>query len=226
MTCPKAFFLLLLSLSITTTTAFELTQQRARSPSALGMGKNSYRAHYEHKLEELMDNDWRVFRANLVARESAERDNDKKSDDHEADDEGLRKQRQLTDFFAGAIGAFFRQYQNQHTLTTTSADADDTAASEREFMDGEFIGAAAANAHEYLPDGITEDPFLSLAELPLLLPKTKPIDKHRWAHELAHIEPGCVLIANEKLSGDFHQTVVLITDHSDKRGSTGLVINR
>ena len=43
-------------------------------------------------------------------------------------------------------------------------------------------------------------------------------DKKRWAHPLSHIEPGCVLIANEYLG--------LIIDHHDKAGSTGIVINR
>jgi putative transcriptional regulator len=52
------------------------------------------------------------------------------------------------------------------------------------------------------------------------------INKHRWAHDIAHIEPGCVLIANEKLNGVFHQTVVLIVDHHEKTGTTGVVINR
>ena len=56
-------------------------------------------------------------------------------------------------------------------------------------------------------------------------PKVK-IDKHRWAHPLFHVEPGCILVANEKLGGVFHQTVVLIIDHHDTAGSTGMVINR
>ena len=52
------------------------------------------------------------------------------------------------------------------------------------------------------------------------------IDRHRWAHPLSHIEPGSLLVANEKLGGVFHQTVVLIIDHNESTGSTGMVINR
>lgn len=44
--------------------------------------------------------------------------------------------------------------------------------------------------------------------------------------QIPHIEPGCVLVANERLGGVFHQTVVLIIDHNDSSGSTGIVINR
>jgi len=35
-----------------------------------------------------------------------------------------------------------------------------------------------------------------------------------------------VLVANEKLGGVFHQTVVLVIEHNDVTGSTGIVINR
>jgi putative transcriptional regulator len=52
------------------------------------------------------------------------------------------------------------------------------------------------------------------------------LDKHRWAHPLFHVEPGCILVANERLGGVFHQTVVLIIDHNEAAGTTGMVINR
>jgi putative transcriptional regulator len=57
-------------------------------------------------------------------------------------------------------------------------------------------------------------------------PNIVKLDKHRWAHPLFHVEPGCILVANERLGGVFHQTVVLIIDHNEAAGSTGMVINR
>lgn len=70
------------------------------------------------------------------------------------------------------------------------------------------------------------DPFASPEDVPALLEPRVKIDSTRWAHELPNIEAGCVLVANEKLGGVFHQTVVLIIDHDDVNGSTGVVINR
>ena len=77
-------------------------------------------------------------------------------------------------------------------------------------------------------DFVYQDPFVSADELPIHIKPKKyaPVNKHRWAHPIEHIEPGCVLIANEKLGGVFHQTVVLIVDHHEKTGTTGVVINR
>eukprot|EP00550_Attheya_septentrionalis_P008611 CAMPEP_0198296208 /NCGR_PEP_ID=MMETSP1449-20131203/31498_1 /TAXON_ID=420275 /ORGANISM="Attheya septentrionalis, Strain CCMP2084" /LENGTH=310 /DNA_ID=CAMNT_0043996755 /DNA_START=271 /DNA_END=1203 /DNA_ORIENTATION=- len=60
-------------------------------------------------------------------------------------------------------------------------------------------------------------------ELSVSIPK---IDKSQWAHPISHIEPGCVLIANERLGGLFHQTVVLITEHDEIKGTVGLIVNR
>merc|ERR1711982_157606 len=51
-------------------------------------------------------------------------------------------------------------------------------------------------------------------------------DKHRWAHPISHIETGCVLMGNEKLGGVFHQTVILIVNHNEQTGTTGVCINR
>lgn len=71
------------------------------------------------------------------------------------------------------------------------------------------------------------DPFMDEEECALIYnePNDK-LDKHRWAHPLFHVEPGCILVANERLGGVFHETVVLIIDHNEAAGSTGMVINR
>jgi len=170
------------------------------------MSKNSDRAHLEKNLEDLMDNDWRVFRARLVAQETAEaKEVTKKptaSTDH--DDDKPAKLEQLGNLFAGAISSIF------------SKDTKD-----EDIFDGRSIGGAD------LPDGIiSQDPFVSVAEIPMLMKPKVAIDKTRWAHPIPHIEPGCILVANEKLGGVFHQTVVLIIEHNEANGSTGIVINR
>ena len=85
-------------------------------------------------------------------------------------------------------------------------------------LSGENIGGAVPQ-----DELLYQDPFVSAAELPIhIKPKTVSVNKHRWAHEIQHIEPGCVLIANEKLGGVFHQTIVLIVDHHETVSYTHL----
>jgi hypothetical protein len=176
-----------------------VSQNRGLQPLFL---KNSDRAHLEKNLEDLMDNDWRVFRAKLVAQEEIEAQEKPPS----IADEKLAKQGQLGEMFAGAISSIFSSKHKDHP--------------EKDIFDGHSIGGALPN------DIVSQDPFVSAAELPILMKPKVNIDKHRWAHEIPHIEPGCILVANEKLGGVFHQTVVLIIEHNDANGSTGVVINR
>lgn len=188
--------------------------------------KRSDRAHIERNLEDMMDNDWRVFRARLVAQEHAEQQQqeEESSQDHRWSE--TEKQDKLGDLFAGAISSIFNKNKisDKTTSTTTSTNHhhhhrhDDT--SSNNIFQGDSVGGA-------LPEDLVhQDPFVSEAELPLWLKPGATIDKHRWAHEISHIEPGCVLIANEKLGGVFHQTVVLVVEHHENAGSTGVIINR
>ena len=172
------------------------------------MSKNSDRAHLEKNFEDMMDNDWRVFRARLVAQENAEAQEKAMNSPASRDDEWLAGQGQLGDLFAEAFSSFSK----------TNAKKD--SSKKHDLYEGRSIGGA-------LPDDIvSQDPFVSAAELPIFLKSKVNIDKHRWAHEISHIEPGCILVAHEKLRGVFHQTVVLIIDHDELNGSTGIVINR
>lgn len=172
------------------------------------MSKNSDRAHLEKNLEDLMDNDWRVFRARLVAQEGVEaKEETKRPPAHT--DEKLTKQDKLGDLFAGAISSIF----SKNNKGDSTKDED--------IFDGRSIGGAD------IPDGIvSQDPFVSAEEIPMLMEPKVTIDKHRWAHPIPHIEPGCIVVANEKLGGVFHQTVVLIVEHNEVNGSLGIVINR
>ena len=186
----------------------------ASSVTNLGMSKNADRARWERNLEELMDNDWRAFRARLVLQETrAEGEKDQR---WMKGDRRLARQDKLGNLFAETISNVF---QNGNKLSR------DTDEHRRSIFDGIAVGGATASS--VLP-GDVSDPFVSAAELPAFIPSDRivKLDKHRWAHPLPYVEPGCVMVANERLGGVFHQTVVLIIDHHETLGSTGIVINR
>jgi putative transcriptional regulator len=195
-------FCLAFTLLSAAASAFSPSAHRGRyAAAAVSLkSKNSDRAHIERNLEEMMDNDWRVFRAKLVAQEEQQEalQQNQQKPKQEIDDK-LHKQGQLGDLFAGAINSIFHK-------------------KEKSIFDGDSIGGA------YLHK--SDDPFVSEAELPALLMPSVTVNKHRWAHAIPHVETGCVLVANEKLGGVFHQTVVLVVQHCDRTGSVGIVINR
>jgi putative transcriptional regulator len=166
------------------------------------MSKNSDRAHIERNLEEAMNNDWRVFRASLVAQELTE----KASEPPTSNNGDLAKHGQLSDMFSGAINSIFKNKSKENIFA------------------GDSVGGAFPTDDDTIFP--LEDPFASAEELPLLIKPKAKINQHRWAHTISHVEPGCVLIANERLGGVFHQTVVLIIEHRDHSGSLGIVINR
>lgn len=182
------------------------------------MSKDSDRARAEKNFDDMMDNDWRQFRARLVAQEKIEEkssssQNQKKSSTENCD-EGIERQERLGNLFADTFSNIFNNSkENKNT--------DPGRSSRHSIFDGDFIGGQGS----VLPDSC-EDPFVSIDEIPVLMEPKVKLDKHRWAFSLPNVEPGCVLIANEKLGGVFHQTVVLIIDHAEDTGSTGIIINR
>lgn len=183
--------------------------------------KNSERAHIERNLEEMMGNDWRLFRANLVAKEHAETNQDRTNDPPASEpgskdygDDKLAHQGQLGDLFAGAISSIFQKKNSSRVPGGRKLSPEN-------IFDGDSIGGLTDEGKL-----VSNDPFVSEAELPLLIKSKVKINKHRWAHEIPHVESGCILLANEKLGGVFHQTVVLIVQHDEKTGSIGIVINR
>lgn len=182
------------------------------------MSKDADRARAEKTMEEMMGDDWRVFRARLVAQEQAEaeeaaRSRVRSSGGDVIHDEKQAKQAQLGELFAGAISHIFKGKHDDHHHQNSRKEG------VRSIFDGDTVGRADLVG--------CEDPFVSEGEIPLLMkPKVTNFDKHRWAHPIPHIESGSLLIANEKLGGVFHQTVVLIVDHHETLGTTGIVINR
>jgi len=211
--------------------AFVLPKTQLHVSTALKT-KNSDRARTERILEESMGDDWRLFRAKLVAQEKATISSEKKkpqpstSPNAESQDpsspsktstsahqDELEKNGQLGDLFGAAISSIFK----------SGGQKDATKSSDENIYRGDSIGRGVPQS-----ELMYQDPFVSADELPIhIKPKQyTPVNKHRWAHEIDHIEPGCVLIANEKLGGVFHQTVVMVVDHHEKTGTTGVVINR
>ena len=217
--------------------------------------KNSHRARVEKNLEDMMGNDWRMFRAQLVAQETAEKKTQEAQQDPYStyarmstvanqasqssitnapssnhysrknlsfDDEKQEKQEKFGNIFA----AIFNNNKDNQSDNQNASSINNKLLSQSgksSIFDGLHVGGATPDS--MIPE-TCEDPFVSVAELPVLLQPKVQVDKHRWAHPLSHIEPGSVLIANEKLGGVFHQTVVLIVEHNEGAGSTGIVINR
>jgi hypothetical protein len=213
---------LLLCSRATISSAF-VSPKDSLSSSLKLYSKNSGRARMERELEDAMGDDWRLFRAKLVAQEKeaerlladASKKRKQKNKKNAKEDTELEKQGQLGDLFGAAISSIF------HSSSQASTSPQKTKAKEN-ILNGDTIGGAMPKE-----ELLYQDPFVSAAELPIhMKPKELTVSKHRWAHEIKHIEPGCVLIANEKLGGVFHQTIVMIVDHHEKTGTTGVVINR
>jgi len=159
--------------------------------------KNSDRARTERILEESMGDDWRLFRAKLVAQEKATISIEKKhkksqritSNDCDSQESSssssqasfatqqdeLEKQGQLGDLFGAAISSIFKSGSHKET----------TKASGENIYRGDSIGRGVLQS-----DLMYQDPFVSADELPIhIKPKLHaPINKHRWAHEIDHIQ--------------------------------------
>eukprot|EP00580_Thalassiosira_gravida_P000545 CAMPEP_0201609126 /NCGR_PEP_ID=MMETSP0492-20130828/11791_1 /ASSEMBLY_ACC=CAM_ASM_000837 /TAXON_ID=420259 /ORGANISM="Thalassiosira gravida, Strain GMp14c1" /LENGTH=428 /DNA_ID=CAMNT_0048074385 /DNA_START=115 /DNA_END=1401 /DNA_ORIENTATION=- len=226
--------------SITTTTTCSATRTRSTAIGPLHMSKNNDRARMENEWEHMMGEDWREFRAHLVAREHVEEEmavgsssgsnnvKQQQQSSSSAKDEGVGK------FITGAISSIFSKGEKKKEESGSSADASALTATEAktkehsliDIFDGHGVGGATKFSKIEVSSNC-DDPFMDEEECHLIYdePDVK-LDKHRWAHPLFHVEPGCILVANEKLGGVFHQTVVLIIDHNEATGSTGMVINR
>eukprot|EP00553_Chaetoceros_curvisetus_P002575 CAMPEP_0204619636 /NCGR_PEP_ID=MMETSP0717-20131115/5934_1 /ASSEMBLY_ACC=CAM_ASM_000666 /TAXON_ID=230516 /ORGANISM="Chaetoceros curvisetus" /LENGTH=448 /DNA_ID=CAMNT_0051633667 /DNA_START=82 /DNA_END=1428 /DNA_ORIENTATION=- len=246
------------------------TGTSASFSTALYGAKDNHRARLEKNLEDMMDRDWRVFRAGLVAKEVEEQNETKNpkstnynhltsssSNHHHGHSHHNHHVHHRHSSSSSSSHAFDEKQAKQEKFGNIFAaifkSAQDNTDTYNNIFDGSNVGNAGANTntshgkgnghghHPPYPSALSslhsmiplipescKDPFVTRAEIPVLMqpsPSTK-INKHRWAHPLTHIEAGCVLIANEKLGGVFHQTVVLVIEHNDVIGSTGIVINR
>jgi putative transcriptional regulator len=203
-----------------------VTLQRTASPfqSALYMAKKtSDRAHIERNLEDMMGNDWREFRAKLVAQEQAA-----EMLRQEATQQTILQHPVPMDpsqvfshahdmLHLGRPNPLQQQHQQQQPSymreMPSSQRVGDLFAGAINIFDGYRISGKSLQC---------SDPFVSEDELPVMMQKQVPMSKHRWAHSIPYPEPGSVLISNTM----FHQTVVLVISHCEVKGSTGIVINR
>jgi putative AlgH/UPF0301 family transcriptional regulator len=175
------------------------------------MSKNADRARIEKDLEDMMGNDWRLFRAKLVAQERVEALEGAQGSCGESEEKKLQQ------FVSGAISTLFGRAENSSELPKEHSRVIKERENSKSDVKLVYIGGSSVPV---------EDPFATEDELPVMMQPKVNLDRHRWAHPIGHIEPGCILIANEKLGGVFHQTIVLIIDHHERTGSTGIVINR
>jgi hypothetical protein len=140
------------------------------------MAKGNQRAFFEKNLEDAMGNDWREFRALLVAKEAVDTQSPKKSNTKESSsrknkEEKPTKQGDIGDMFADAISSIFHQKDKEVSVKT-----------HKNIIDRDTI------SNTILPEDLMgcDDPFLSREELPILLENKVSIDKHRWAHPIPH----------------------------------------
>jgi len=172
---------------------------------SLGMAKDSDRARIERDFEDMMGDDWRVFRAKLIAQEH-----------REGVSGGFDNENDWKTGHVDSFGRTFRRPQPRQSSSYLSTE---------DFIQ-EYNEFTAFNENAGRVDPDIQDPFATDEEKVAAKSRKVNFDKHRWAHPISHVETGCVLIANEKLGGVFHQTVILIVNHDEHNGSTGVCINR
>ena len=239
--------------------------------------KDSDRAHFEKNFEDAMNNDWRLFRAKLIAHEQQAQDEQQRSEGPRPYFDAPKGQ---TPYYAPPKGPTPPRYgapegrrlyfgsQGQKPLERSKlvkVHNDDYVTRNGPMFEGSSITHQSSReeqrqyfqqmeqeqqqrqvqyvkpqqqttfqADPYISSllkeighlGALQDPFVSPAELPLMIQPRASVDRHRWAHAIPDIEPGCVLIANEKLGGEYHQTVILLVEHCQQRGTIGIVLNR
>jgi len=211
----------------------------------------------------MMGDDWRTFRAALVAQEQASKNsrnkspkkkrknhNSESSSSHQSHHHNEGQFVELGDIISSALSHIFAKdfdYLDWHgsheheygettknhpqetikPTSTNSYDSIDYDGIEMLSSTPQVISERSSSGQEF---SLCEDPFASVEEMVAIVPKKTESsslkDKHHWAHPISHIEPGCVLLANEKLGGAFYQTCVLITEHRENSGTVGIIINR
>ncbi len=194
--------------------------------------KSSDRARIERNLEDMMGNDWREFRAKLVAQEQAAATLREQQEHHMMMPSSTTMQRRPmtpdSQLYYHAHDVIDLQ-PNHRPYSTLQPSPQISSSFMTDMPPSQTVGdlfAGAINIFDgYRISGKSlkcSDPFVSEDELPIMMQKQVTINKHRWAHVIPSPEPGSVLISNTM----FHQTVVLIISHCDVKGSTGIVINR
>jgi len=175
---------------------------------SLGMAKDNDRARQERDFEDMMGDDWRVFRAKLIDQEKIEAAGT-------GDAQDISKSE--NDWINGPVDSFGRTFSRPDEIPSSHIPTQDFIQEYNDFsiFNGDNIGGAGV-----------QDPFTTDTEKVAVNDNKINFDKHRWAHPISHVETGCILMANEKLGGVFHQTVILVVNHDEHTGTTGVCINR
>lgn len=218
--------------------------------------KDSDRARMERMLEKSMGNDWRYFRAQLVAQEKAAEEANSKVKANSNTNVNAKKRAKPARRRRVVTNPERPLKSQRKVRPVTSSSPPVGRRSSRILLLDDKIGKPGDLAKEMMCLGAPaisaapakkirrrrrrlsgslgvkqgklffSDPFVSAAELPIhITSEGRTVDKHRWAYPVESIEVGCVLIANEKMRGDFKRAVVLVVNHGEK-GTSGVVINR
>ena len=144
--------------------------------------------------------------------------------EHIEDELSTKSEKKEDKGILGAISSIFKNKDENNKKKKSDNEDNSGESIDTNIFDGVDVGGATKHSRI---EWDCSDPFMDEEECHLIYDDPKvSLDKHRWAHPLFHVEPGCILVANEKLGGVFNQAVVLIIDHNENTGSTGMVINR
>lgn len=163
--------------------------------------KNLDRAHTELEFEHAMGDDWRLFRAKLIAQERSQ-----------------PKPRRL--FSTVRLKNLVKSWVSLLKQKRTGG----LLARARALIRAPTDYQNQSNIKKLLD----QDPFVSAGELPIFIKDSPKVDSRRWAHPLSHIEPGCVLLANERVrpSNPFYKTAILVLQHDAETGTVGVILNK
>jgi len=197
---------LLLSVFLQPNFAFVPPARQRPFLTKLFVGKSNTRARLERKYNDMMEDDWRWFRANLIAVEKTRRERD-----------ALRAKQQQ------------QQQQQQQSLGQSSLGNNNGVS--QTFREQNNIDCPPVKeirpGHYYVGfEEELESEIYPFDEGPLFGDSDVKVDKLCWAHKIPSVEVGAVLIAGYELGGVFHQSVTLIVSHNNSTGSIGVVINR
>jgi putative transcriptional regulator len=174
-------------------TSFTL-QPVKRAVASISAHKNLDRAHTELEFDHAMGDDWRLFRAKLVAQERSQ-----------PKPRRLFSTARLKNLVKSCLSLF--QQKRSGGLLAQALIRTDYQSSNIKLSD--------------------QDPFVNGAELPIFITNSPKVDSHRWAHPLSSIEPGCVLLASERVrpSNPFYKTAILVLQHDAETGTVGVILN-
>ena len=176
--------------------------------------------------------DWRAVRAKLIAQEQqAEQEKNPPKGGGASHHKGGNVEQVIGSLFSKAMESITKT-EHHHSSEAKKEDAETKTTASGDNSSSPSVDSSKEPIFydDLIPtvpseELLGEDPASLLAETSSgSIGFTSPLSS-QWAHELAHVEPGCVLVANEHMKHDvYQQSVILIVNHSEKEGSMGLVL--